>query len=440
MQTIRLFKEDVYKKEASAKVTSVAERDGKTIVTLDRTIFFPTGGGQTCDLGTIAGIPVVDVYEYEDEIYHQLEGGGTAAAHPALAAGDEVTLELDWARRFDNMQRHCGEHILTGIFYREWGGTNRGFHMGDDYMTIDIALEEESRVDSLTWEMCLEAERLTNEVITANLPMITRHFDTFEEAAKEPMRKKLTVECDITLVGIGKPEYDWGCVACCGTHPSTTGQVGLVKIFKLEHNKGMYRIYFEAGRRAFEKYQQQFEVLNTLCGKLSAGADDVLDKFLSLQEKNKEVRNQLHFLKKDVLAKEAESILAELSASASASASGGGAAHSGSGAAGGARADFASTGSALPVRKYSLLTLDDLVSLSREIGPSVRKIYFLVHEPSHTVLLVSDGKKTDCGKLVKENASIYNGKGGGNQTMARAIFTKDEYVDTFIDLIEKHLR
>ena len=460
MQTIRLFKEDVYKKEASAKVTSVAERDGKTIVTLDHTIFFPTGGGQTCDLGTIAGIPVVDVYEYEDEIYHQLEDGdGTAATRPALAAGDEVNLELDWTHRFDNMQRHCGEHILTGIFYREWGGTNRGFHMGDDYMTIDIALEEAARVDSLTWEMCLEAERLTNEVITANLPMITRHFDTFEEAAKEPMRKKLTVEHDITLVGIGKPEYDWGCVACCGTHPSTTGQVGLVKIFKLEHNKGMYRIYFEAGRRAFEKYQQQFEALNTLCGKLSAGTDDVLDKFLSLQEKNKEVRNQLHFLKKDVLAKEAESILAELSASAGASASGGGAACSGSAAAGGgahaagdadsasgfpaaggARADFASTGPTLPVRKYSLLTLDDLVSLSREIGPSVRKIYFLVHEPSHTVLLVSDGKKTDCVKLVKENASIYNGKGGGNQTMARAIFTKDEYVDTFIDLIEKHLR
>ncbi len=413
MQTIRLFKEDVYKKEASAKVTSVAERDGKTIVTLDRTIFFPTGGGQTCDLGTIAGIPVADVYEYEDEIYHQLADGDAAAAHPALATGDEVTLELDWARRFDNMQRHCGEHILTGIFYREWGGTNRGFHMGDDYMTIDIALEGEARVDSLTWEMCLEAERLTNEVITADLPMITRHFDTFEEAAKEPMRKKLTVERDITLVGIGKPEYDWGCVACCGTHPATTGQVGLVKIFKLEHNKGMYRIYFEAGRRAFEKYQQQFEALNTLCGKLSAGTDDVLDKFLSLQEKNKEVRNQLHFLKKDVLAKEAESILAELSASAEPT---------------------------LPVRKYSLLTLDDLVSLSREIGPAVKKIYFLVHEPSHTVLLVSDGKKTDCGKLVKENASIYNGKGGGNQTMARAIFTKDEYVDTFIDLIEKHLR
>lgn len=414
MRTIRLFKEDVYKKEASAKITSVAERDGKTIVTLDRTIFFPTGGGQTCDLGTIAGIPVADVYEYEDEIYHQLsDSDDTTAARPALAAGDEVTLKLDWAHRFDNMQRHCGEHILTGIFYREWGGTNRGFHMGDDYMTIDIALKEEARVNSLTWEMCLEAERLTNEVITADLPMITRHFDTFEEASKEPMRKKLTVERDITLVGIGKPEYDWGCVACCGTHPATTGQVGLVKIFKLEHNKGMYRIYFEAGRRAFEKYQQQFEALNTLCGKLSAGTDDVLDKFLSLQEKNKEVRNQLHFLKKDVLAKEAESILAELSASDE---------------------------PALPVRKYSLLTLDDLVSLSREIGPAVKKIYFLVHEPSHTVLLVSDGKKTDCGKLVKENASIYNGKGGGNQTMARAIFTKDEYVDTFIDLIEKHLR
>lgn len=413
MNTDRLFKKDVYMKECDAVVTAVSQREGKTLVTLDRTLFFPTGGGQSCDLGTVNGIPLVDVYEYENEIFHQLD---TAAAPCTLSVGESVHLMLDWPHRFDNMQRHCGEHILTGIFYREWGGINRGFHMGDDYMTIDIAFEDGARADTLTWEMCLEAERMTNEVITADMPMITRHFDSFDEAAKEPMRKKLTIESDITLVGIGKPEYDWGCVACCGTHPATTGQVGMVKIFKLESNKGMYRIYFEAGRRAFEKYQEQFEVLNELCGKLSAGTEDVLEKFRTLQEKNKEIRNQLHFLKKDVLAKEAASIASELEA-----------------------ANGSEGSSAAHVRKYELLTLDDLVSLSREISPRVKKIFFLVHEPSHTVLLVSDGK-IDCGKLVKENASIYNGKGGGNKTMARAIFSKEEYVDTFIDLIEKHLR
>ena len=227
------------------------------------------------------------------------------------------------------------------------------------------------------------------------------------------MRKKLTIKEDITLVGIGSPDYDRGCAACCGTHPSSTAQVGLIKIFKLESNKGMYRIYFEAGRRAFDKYQQQFEILNTLCNTLSAGTDDVLEKFRISREKDKEMRSQLHFLKKEVIAREAASIIAEV--------------------------EQLSSPHSVCERRYSILTLDDLVTLSREISPAIKKIYFLVHEPTHTVLLVSDGN-TDCGRLVKENASIYNGKGGGNKTMARAIFTKEEYVNTFMDLIEKHLR
>lgn len=411
MQTIRLFKENVYLKEAEAVITSRTERDGALFLTLDRTIFFPGGGGQSCDLGTVSGFPLAEVYEHEGEIYHKLivPQGMEAEAAEVLREDAVVLLVLDWGRRFDNMQRHCGEHILTGIFYREWGGINRGFHMGEDYMSIDISLEAGAQAEAITWEMCLEAERLANEVVAAALPMITRHFDSFEAAHSQPMRKKLTIKEDITLVGIGSVEYDWGCAACCGTHPSSTAQVGLIKIFKLESNKGMYRIYFEAGKRAFEKYQQQFEILRTLCNSLSAGAEDVLEKFRISREKDKEIRSELHFLKKEIIAREAASIIEEL------------------------RAPEA------PRRIYSLLSLDDLVSLSREISPEVKKIYFLVHEPTHTVLLVSDGK-TDCGKLVKENASIYNGKGGGNKTMARAIFAKGEYVDTFIDLIEKHLR
>ena len=432
MAAIRLFKENVYLKEAEAVITSRSERDGALFLTLDRTVFFPEGGGQSCDLGTVSGFSLAEVYEHGGEIYHKLilPQGRERDAAEGLRIGANVHLILDWPRRFDNMQRHCGEHILTGIFYREWGGINRGFHMGEDYMTIDISLEDEARADTITWEMCLKAERLANEVVTADLPMITQHFDRFEEAARQPMRKKLTIKEDITLVGIGSAEYDWGCAACCGTHPSSTAQVGLIKIFKLESNKGMYRVYFEAGKRAFEKYQQQFEILNTLCNSLSAGTEDVLEKFRISREKDKEIRSQLHFLKKEIIAREAASITQELRTSESAQVR---------------NPDKALSSNQLPnqpqapLRRYSLLSLDDLVSLSREISPEVTKIYFLLHEPTHTVLLVSDGK-TDCGKLVKENASIYNGKGGGSKTMARAIFAKAEYVDTFIDLIEKHLR
>ncbi|MCI6854754.1 MAG: alanyl-tRNA editing protein [Firmicutes bacterium] len=412
MKTQRLFKEDVYMKEAEAVITSLAEANGRrTAVTLDKTIFFPTGGGQSCDKGTIAGFQVVDVYEDEkaDDIVHVLDCSPEDIE--GLAAYKEqngVQLILDWEHRFDNMQRHCGEHILSGMFFREYGGVNRGFHMGDQYMTIDISLEAMPEFTAITWEMAKHVEECANEAIWQNQPVITRHFDTKKEAENLPLRKALALEKDITIVCVGSVENPADCVACCGTHPATAGQVGLIKIFKVESNKGMFRIYFEAGKRAFLKYQNELDTLTTLANSLSAGTDDVLSKYHAQVEKNKESRNQLHFLKKEVIARETADIAAALERGEN-------------------------------VRRYHILSLDDLTVLAREVSPHANKIAFLVHEPSYTVFLVSDGS-VDCGKLVKDNAQIYGGKGGGNKTTARAIFTKDEYVDTFIDLIEKHLR
>ena len=406
MKTKRLFKEDVYMKEAEAVITSLSEtNDGKVALTLDRTIFFPTGGGQSCDRGTIAGFKVTDVYEDEaaDDIIHIVD------ASPAdFETGTAVYLILDWEHRFDNMQRHCGEHILSGMFFREYGGVNRGFHMGDQYMTIDISLEARPEFTSITWDMAKHAEECANEAIWQNQPVITRHFDTKKEAQNLPLRKALALEKDITIVCVGSVENPSDCVACCGTHPAAAGQVGLIKIFKVEPNKGMFRIYFEAGKRAFLKYQQELDTLTALSNSLSAGTDDVLSKYHAQIEKNKEARNQLHFLKKEVIARETADIAAALEKGES-------------------------------IRRYHILSLDDLNVLAREVSPHIRKIAILVHEPSYTVFLVSDGS-VDCGRMVKENAQIYGGKGGGNKTTARAIFTKDEYVNTFIDLIEKHLR
>ena len=411
MRTQRLFKEDVYMKEAGAVITSLSEaKGGHTAVTLDKTIFFPTGGGQSCDKGTIAGFKVLDVYEDEkaDDIIHVLDCSPAEFEYAVSPADKPLKLSLDWEHRFDNMQRHCGEHILSGMFFREYGGVNRGFHMGDQYMTIDISLETMPEFTTITWEMAKHVEECANEAIWQNQPVITRHFDTKKEAENLPLRKALALEKDITIVCVGSVENPADCVACCGTHPSTAGQVGLIKIFKVESNKGMFRVYFEAGKRAFLKYQNELDTLTTLANSLSAGTDDVLSKYHAQVEKNKESRNQLHFLKKEVIARETADIAEALEKGEN-------------------------------VRRYHILSLDDLTVLAREVSPFAKKIAFLVHEPSCTVFLVSDGS-VDCGKLVKDNAQIYGGKGGGNKTTARAIFTKDESVDTFIDLIEKHLR
>ncbi len=407
MKTVRLFKQDVYMKTAKAQITSVSSKAGKTLITLDQTIFFPTGGGQSCDKGTIENINVLDVYEKDDEIYHQIEG-----TENVLKLGQTVFLQLDWNHRFDNMQRHCGEHILTGIFHEKFGGVNRGFHMGDQYMTIDISLEGNSEFDKITWDMAKQAELAANNVIWQNLPVITRHFDNKRDAENLPLRKPLAIDEDITIVCVGSIENPSDCVACCGTHPSTAGQVGLIKVYKVESNKGMFRIYFETGKRALEKYQMQFDILTTLENQLSSGTEDLMDKYKAQQEKNKEARTQLHLLKKEVIKREVEDIKSLMNSS-----------HQ-------------------PItRAYNLLSGDDISAIGRELSDSIPKILFLIHKPTLTVFLCSSGKsQIDCGKLVKDNASIYGGKGGGNKTLARAIFNKEEYIDVFIDLIEKHLR
>lgn len=405
MKTIELFRQDVYMKSATAVVKDVTVQNSKVLVTLDQTLFFPEGGGQSCDTGTMGGFPVVDVYEHDQEIFHQVE-----CSADSFKEGQEVELLLNWDRRFDNMQRHCGEHILSGIFHREFGGINRGFHMGDQYMTIDISLEEKPEFTTITWDMAKLAELETNKVIWQNLPVITRHFDTKAEAENLPLRKALALEEDITIVCVGAVENPSDCVACCGTHPATAGQVGLVKIFKVESNKGMFRIYFEAGERAFRKYQKEMDILTELGNSLSAGTDDIINKYKAQHAKNQEARTQLYHLKKDVISKEAASLIAEMNSSPA------------------------------PVtRSYDILTTDDISAIARDITDFIPKIAFLVHKPSNTVFLCSKGN-VDCGKLVKENASIYNGKGGGNKNLARAIFAKEEYIPTFIDLIEKHLR
>lgn len=404
MNTRRLFKEDVYLQETTAKITNIIKEENKVTLTLDQTLFFPTGGGQSCDKGTLGGFDVVDVSETPDEIYHQITGDLTEI--DKLQIGDEVALKLDWAHRFDNMQRHCGEHILSGKFYELYGGVNRGFHMGDDYMTIDISLEDDPAYDKITWEMAKAAELATNQAIWTNLPVITRHFEDRSEAENLPLRKKLAFDEDITIVCVGAIENPADCVACCGTHPATSGQVGLVKLYKVESNKGMFRIYFEAGERAFRQYQERFDVMTTLENKLSAGTADILDKYQAQQDKTKAVRDELYHLKKWVVAKEIDDIKAQMCPAF--------------------------------VRKYDKLSINDLLDIGKELKGLIPTVAFLIHEPSNTVLIFTD--KHDAGKLVKENADIYGGKGGGNKNSARAIFSKAEYVDTFIDLIEKHIR
>ncbi|MDD7510906.1 MAG: alanyl-tRNA editing protein [Peptostreptococcaceae bacterium] len=448
MKTIRLYQKDVYLKSCTANIVSTSEYWGKKIVVLDKTIFFPTGGGQSCDLGTISidnqYWDVVDVYEYNDEICHVVEphipvdgkgidgepiyngiidgehadGGLIDSEHTDgehadgehadggganLEPGIEVTLAIDWSRRFDNMQRHCGEHIMSGMFFREYGGVNRGFHMGDDYMTIDIDLSG-TGYDRVTWDMAKHVEFCTNVAIWENLPVVTTHYDTRSEAEKEPLRKALAIDKDITIVRIGSAENPSDAVACCGTHPATSGQVGMVKIYKVEPNKGMTRIYLEAGQRAFKRYQEEFDVLSSISDKLSSGTNDLLDKYAAKEDKIQQSKDKLYNMEKKLLNLESQSVIRSLTSSPS-----------------GGFTSFT----------YSDYDADFLQSLGKLITKTCSAAFVLIQPELLTCIMFSDGKSIDCGKIVKEQGLPLGGKGGGGKNFARITFSNLEQMNAF---------
>ena len=404
MATERLYQKDVYLREADLTVTEVREYKGKMQVACESTIFFPEGGGQLCDLGTLGGVAISDVKEDKETgtVWH------TVADASGFEPGRTVKAVLDWQRRFDHMQMHCGEHILSGRFHELFGVENHGFHMGEDYVTIDMLAKDGSPI---TDEQILQAELAANEVIWRNVPVVTTWFDTAEEALSMPVRKEIKFGEDISVVTVGSVDAPLDCCACCGTHPSTTGQVGLVTVLKAENYKGMTRMTIKAGRPAFEEARTRSKIASQLAQKYSCEVITLLDREAANDAKNDEVRRELSELK-SALSKQEEEKLREALPKAEGS---------------------------LAVFRYPLMSADDLQSMARKAEDIFTKPSALFSEKDKTVVLATPGTPA-AGQLVKDYAGMYGGKGGGSKTLARAIFSKKADAELFMDLIEKHLR
>ena len=405
MNTIKLYNDNVYLSECTATVTDVTEKG----VILDRTIFFPEGGGQSSDIGTLINssdettYPVTHASESGDAIIHEISNHN-------LQVGDKVICRINWPHRFDNMQRHCGEHLLSGAMYKLFGGVNRGFHMGEHFMTADINLEKDPSFTEVTWEMAMEAEELVNLHIWQDLPVKAEEFFTGEEAAKMPLRKELAVDEDVRVVTIGNDDVIADCVACCGTHPTSTAQIGLLKIYKVEKNKGMFRIYFEAGKRAMEDYRAKHDILTALSNRYSTGIDELTDKIEKQEKRHEETKNTLNKLRNVLISQKTEEIKKELSA-----------------------------GVPFISRFYDEFTPEDIMKIGKHILQDIKGLVVAGDLNTNTLILFSDGTN-DCGKLVKDNAGVYNSKGGGRKDNARALFPDYDSMMLFTDALEKLLR
>lgn len=235
---IKLFYENCHLYNFTATVTGCERSEKGYRITLDATAFYPEGGGQACDLGTLDQARVLDVQEQVGEIFHLCDR--------PLAIGSTVEGHVDSARRLDLMQQHSGEHIVSGIICKKYHCNNVGFHVGKDVMEIDF--DTPIPVEDLP-EIELEA----NRAIWKNLPILATYPDP-EALAALPYRSKKALDWPVRIVQI--PGYD--CCACCGVHVAYTGEIGLIKLLSCVKLRGGVRIELVCGSRALALTQQVF--------------------------------------------------------------------------------------------------------------------------------------------------------------------------------------
>ena len=287
METQKLYYENCLLREFTAEVWDCREENGRFAVILSATAFYPEGGGQACDVGTLNDAQVLDVQEKDGEILHFCDS--------PLAVGTQVRGAIDWNRRFDLMQQHTGEHILSGIIHRKFGYHNVGFHMGNDVVTFDFDGE-------ITPAALQEIEQEANRVVWENLPVLCS-IPSPQELPHIPYRTKRELPWPVRIVEI--PGVD-SC-ACCGVHLNSTGQVGLIKLLScVKFHQGV-RIEMVSGQRAYNYVNQIFGENRKISHLLSAKMPETAQGVEALQKAYQEEKFRSAGLKNRLFAAIAES-------------------------------------------------------------------------------------------------------------------------------------
>lgn len=375
METKRLFDENVMQRECEAVVVRTEPYHEGYAVVLDQTVFFPEGGGQLSDTGTLTAgekaLPVKHVHEKAGEIFHETK--------EPLAPGTKVVAKIDWPVRFDHMQQHCGEHMLSYAFYKLFGAHNVGFHMSADMVGIDLDRE-------VDWQQALQAERFTNREIQEDRSVTTKLVPA-EEAAKMNLRKfndKLTGILRIVTV-----EGSDSCT-CCGTHPTSSGMVGLVKIFKVEKHKEGSRISFLCGREALERVEQYMLAALDASNLLSIKETELPDGIARLQQEKKELGERLT----ECTGKLLEYRIEEMKA------------HSATTEAGHAKFVFLE----------SDMTPKEAKALAKRLGEipeAFSAIFYQNGERLNYMFLATDGAAVNCQQVIRTVNEAFGGRGGG---------------------------
>ncbi|MBQ7868451.1 MAG: hypothetical protein IJ354_09935 [Clostridia bacterium] len=294
--TERLYYDNAYLTEFDAQVIACRPNGEYFDVLLDRSAFYPTSGGQPFDTGMLGGACVVDVNVTDGDVWHTVT--------QPLQVGERVHGAIDWERRFDHMQQHAGDHMIAGALHRMLGGVTIGLHISSDVSTIDVAMPDgATRISN---EMLRRIELDVNEHIQRDVP-VRCWFPSDEELQVLPLRKKPTVSEHVRIVAIGDDEM----VACGGTHPSTAGQIGLVKIISVTPARGKMRVAFLAGKRALMDYCQCHAAAHAAAELVSSNVENLTASIEMLKEKLHAAEYELVRYKKEQLLSQAQRMIDE---------------------------------------------------------------------------------------------------------------------------------
>ncbi len=298
--TDRLYYADSYTTHFEATVIEQMTHKGKPALVLNQTYFYPTSGGQPHDTGTINGFSVIDVIVRDEdaEILHVLD------THLSYSEEKMVTCQVNWVQRFDHMQQHTGQHILTQAFIQTAEAKTVSFHLSPESVTIDLD------VNSLTDKQIEAAEKLANEVIQADKPVTAtlRQMDDQDGVRMRKMPKHIVTD------GLRVVEIEgFDTTACGGTHVARTGEIGLLKVIKLEKRGDKTRLEFRCGGRALSDYGNKHQVISTLATEMNCRFPEVPENVTKLRADLKAVQTSLKELREQLVQYEAAKLLAEAS-------------------------------------------------------------------------------------------------------------------------------
>ncbi len=381
--TQRLYYSDAHLVEFEARVVAVSTTaDGRAAVALDRTAFYPTGGGQPYDTGTLGAARVVECLDEEDgRVLHVCEG--ELPAEGALVKGC-----VDWPRRLDHIQQHTGQHILSQSFVDLYGAQTRSFRMTDDMCEIDVELEDPSD------ERVERAVQRANEIIW-NDRAVRVHLVTPEEAGRMPLRKDSAREGELRVIEIEGFDFS----PCGGTHAASTGEVGCIVARQWERTKGFVRVTFAAGARALGDYARANRTARATAALFSVGRDEGTEAAARLQEENRQLQRRLRAAEETAARAEARELYEEAVAS--------------------------SDGTDTPViiaRAFEGLDAESLRRLASALAAHARAVALLGSVEGGAARLVfarSADAPGDMNALMREACQTLGGRGGGRPDLAQ---------------------